>query len=800
MGSLLGCGGGSVAGSSTASSSTTSSTKSSAGSTSSSANFQTWWHTNYEENAASAVADNKVRRSTIYDVNVIDAANQTSNDKSFVYMTLPRGGKVKNYTGDDGAEFATSAHETMSWSSFLYKTDVWVEVKVKDGKTIASVDEVLIRPTTLHFDKQLVNSTTVRIKVPYNDKGYRFSVELQSELMTIRSTQLGNSGALTEAPNNAVVHVQPRNSLLVFAEPMLTQDQQAELVPTETSGSIYYPKEGAVTLNNLTQKIVYFKPGVYSMSANYHARLSSSVQWVYLAPGAYVKGAIEFAGSKSDYKLTGFGVLSGEKYVYAPDKTNNYSHSLGNCDGTCLRLLQFSASGLPQTLTVHGITINEVPFNSFSVSGGSDSYKTQVSNYKQVGSWYWQTDGVESYGGGYLKNAFFHANDDVLKMYHSNITAENIVIWKGENGPAIQFGWASRNMSNILVKDVDVIHNRMYWKDQKSNICIINSTNMYSETPLDYDKISTSHTIKNMEFRNIRSEGKNLCAMRFVVLSNWESIHINGLEIEEWNDLLTDSQVSTFSARKTMEESPQPLSIGLGDLGLKIENYKVAGQLIQRTDESWKLTSNGRINFDPELVNNWTAVGTGAHCIAQSIDFPQPSAIAINSSAILTATASSGLPVSFNIVGGEGSIVGSSLTTGAMAAQLAVAAQAGDDTHCKTKIVRLLNVVDVNSAPIDGRWIGASWASWSPATIPMTWDANEKLYKATVNLPAGTQQMKFTNTTNWSGDDWAGVNGFSGTAIKTTGGGDNISFNVINAGSYLVKFNPYTLVYSITLI
>jgi hypothetical protein len=760
------------------------------------ANILTWWHDHYEENATSAVADDKVRRSTQYDVTVANVGvNQPS--KSFVYMTIPRGGKVKSYSDGDGAEFTSSAKQTMSWSSFLYKSDAWVQVNLKNGQSISNIDQVTIRPTHLNFEKEMLSANSIRIKVPYAEAGYRFSVEFASDLMSIRSTQLGGSGTLTENPKDALVHVEPRNALMIFAEPMLSNAQQAELVPTAASGSIYYPEQGTINLKNVTQDIIYFKPGVYNMGATYHANLNKNVKWVYLAPGAYVKGALEFNGSHPDYKLTGFGVLSGEKYVYAPLKNNNYAHSPGNCDGGCLRLLQFTAADISQTLTVHGITISEPPFNSFVVFGDVDDYQTKVSHYKQVGSWYWQTDGVESYEGGYVKDAFFHSNDDVIKMYHSNTTADNVVIWKGENGPAIQFGWASRNMSNILVKDVDVIHNRMYWKDQKSNICIINSTNMYSETPLDYDRISTDHTIKNVEFRNIRSEGKNLCAMRFTVLSNWENIHVNGLEIEDWNDLVTSAQVSTFSARKTMDEIPKDLSIGVGAAGLKIENYKVGGKLIQKSDESWKLNSYGRLSFDAALDDNWVAVGTGGNCTAQSIDFPQPENGFINTPIKLSGTASSGLPVTFKILGGEASVNGNLLTKSTQGL-IAIAALAGNDSYCATQVVRLMKAYEIDAAPFDGRWIGASWQGWSPSKIPMAWDTNEKLYKANVSLTAGQHKMKFTNTDNWSEDDWGGVDGLSGTAIKTTGGKPDITFTIATAGNYLIRFDPYSLVYSIT--
>lgn len=37
----------------------------------------------------------------------------------------------------------------------------------------------------------------------------------------------------------------------------------------------------------------YFPAGVYAMAWNYHAYLNNEIEWIYLAPGSYVKGAIQ---------------------------------------------------------------------------------------------------------------------------------------------------------------------------------------------------------------------------------------------------------------------------------------------------------------------------------------------------------------------------------------------------------------------------------------------------------------------------------------------------------------------------
>lgn len=689
----------SVVGSSISSSATSSSVSSSQASMS---GLYTWWHDNAEANSQTAVADNNVRQSTYYSVKVALNTETPVQQDSFVYMTIPRSGMSKQgYSYDDGAEFADLANATMSWSSFFYDADVWVQIDLVNGQSIYSLDELVIRPTTLNFEKELLSATSVRIKVPYTEKGVRFSVEFMSDLMTARSDQLDVSGHLTESTLAAEVHTEPRNALLIFAEPMLNAEQQTQWVPTTMSGSIYYPAEGTINLNSVTQSIIYFRPGTYVMPANYHAYLPSNVRWVYLAPGAYVKGAFEFTGNNSLYKVTGYGVLSGEKYVYAADKdTANghtpYTHlssSKSNCDGTCLKLLQFFSNNADQQLDIQGITINAPPFNSFVVYGDTDSFQTDVTHYKQVGSWYYQTDGIELYEGGLLSNSFFHANDDVIKLYHSNINAQDLVVWKGENGPVLQFGWASRNISNIRAENIDVIHNRIYWKDQKSNTCLINSTDLYSSTPLEQDRISLSNTISNLDIINFRSEGKNHCAMRLMALSNWNNIHINGLDIEAWNDLAIDSQLSLFKARATDDDPPQTVAIGEGEAGLHIENYRVAGQVITKADDSWRSNSTGRLNFDGTLWDNWAATATTtANCTAQTIDFTVPESMAINSAITLTATANSELPITYFVLAGLAEIDGNQLTAGGSPGLITIAATAGSNSICATKIVRTVMV------------------------------------------------------------------------------------------------------------
>ena len=134
------------------------------------------------------------------------------------------------------------------------------------------------------------------MKVPYSKDGYRFSVEFDPQLVTAYNDLSGGSGTLTtEAAGNRAIHTEPQNSMLVFANPKPTAKQADSSSPRTKSGSIYRPKPGLVNnLNNISQEIIYFGPGTYYMGSDYHAVLPANVKWVYLAPGAYVKGAFRF--------------------------------------------------------------------------------------------------------------------------------------------------------------------------------------------------------------------------------------------------------------------------------------------------------------------------------------------------------------------------------------------------------------------------------------------------------------------------------------------------------------------------
>ncbi|WP_024462122.1 RICIN domain-containing protein [Marinimicrobium sp. LS-A18] len=759
--------------------------------------LHTWWHENYEENDQFPVADNQVRRSTFYDVKVSTASDPGSKFDSFTYMNIPRSGKGKiGYDGEtDGAEFADSANLTMSWNSFLYSEDVWVEVSLRTGQTVGSVDEVTIRPENLNFQKEMVDSSTIRIRVPYSDKGYRFSVEFDNQLYTAYNDMSDDSGNLTEygGGNNRAIHTEPRNALMIFSEPVLTGGEQARTVPSDSDGSIHYPNEGEVrNLNNVDADIIYFRPGTYYMGWDHHTVFSESspVKWVYLAPGAYVKGAFRFKSPSSGlFKVTGYGVLSGEQYIYEADTNNGYNHldqNSSNCHVSCVKMLQFESGSGQQHLDLQGITINEPPYHSFVVYGQEDRFTMRVNNYKQVGSWVWQTDGIELYAGSTMHNAFFHANDDVLKMYHSDVSVYDTVIWKGENGPVIQWGWDHRNLNNILVKNTDVIHSRLYWRDEKTNFCIINASPHWNGAGSN-----GGYRVSGMTIEDINVEGMTMCAIRIysLVSIDSEAIRIKNLHIDQWNDLDSSAHVNRFEAIG---------NVNIGNNALVIENFTVGDEYVTTDNGNTGENQLGRFGFELGQ-EKWQAFQTDVACAPQAIIFPAIPDQDLGSSVTLDAYADSGLPVSYSVLGAEAALVdGYTVDVGGTNGEVTVTASqagsAGDQGYCPVSESRSFYV---GERPPEPAWIGGSFGDWS--LQPMSYNATSQQFEHVVQLEAGDYQMKFADTDDWSGDDWGDGYGLDSSVELTTGEPDsNSHFSISQSDEYTISFDRSNLSYSIS--
>ncbi len=179
----------------------------------------------------------------------------------------------------------------------------------------------------------------------------------------------------------------------------------------------------------------------------------------------------------------------------------------------------------------------------------------------------------------------------------------------------------------------------------------------------------------------------------------------------------------------------------------------------------------------------------------QTISFPTiPNKVigTDNSTFTAGATATSGLPVEYEIASGPAKIVNGQIQlTGYDGTVFVIAKQSGNATYGAA--VPVIQSFTVTGGRDNQLYVAGDFSGW--ALQKMTSDEN--IWKYNTVLYEGANEIKFANTSDWSGKDWGNANGLSGTANETTGGGANIKFNVSVSGNYTITFNDVTKAYSI---
>ncbi|KAI1261668.1 dextranase precursor [Xylariaceae sp. FL1019] len=585
--------------------------------TANTSSLTTWWHETGEINYETPVQNGNVRQSHVYSawVKSGDGTNETYYN-SFVYETIPRNGQgnivvpgdpSSTTTADDGVTIEETIWITMAWTQFLYSSDAWVKISRRGSIANVTAADVTIRPTNLDLTVTDDGAGNIYILVPYRDAGVRFSVEFADNLYTYRDSCDTTTCDFVQdwnpdGPNyvseftdsNAIMGVEPHDALLIHASPMPSSTD--ELVPDMSAPETYvvYPGDVPVSdLSSINNTNLYFMPGVHEMTATQHLILSSSVNWVYLAPGSYVKGAIQFTTSATTIKATGFGVLSGEKYVYQANVAENYTNVKSN--GDSLRIWSgYSTPDVQQTFTLTGVTTNAPPFNSIDFTGDLDTISISQWDYKQVGAFFGQTDGTTLYTGSNIHDVFYHSGDDTIKTYGSSITVRDVVVWKTKTAPIIQYGWAARQMENVLVDGVDVIH--MRYSSNGSHPSIIGANQVYDYAETQTDTADLSKTVRNVTFRNIRAEGIGGNLMRIVPLTNYEDVRIENVSLEQFPVRSTgiyESQLPIWT-----DESGAQISMS----GFVISNFTVGGVAISQAAGNYGPDDAGGLNIAPEFL------------------------------------------------------------------------------------------------------------------------------------------------------------------------------------------------------
>uniref|UniRef100_A0A093VA28 Dextranase n=1 Tax=Talaromyces marneffei PM1 TaxID=1077442 RepID=A0A093VA28_TALMA len=559
--------------------------------------FRTWWHNSGEINTQTPVQPGNVRQSHKYSVQVSLAGANTFYD-SFVYESIPRNGNGRIYAPtdlpgsntldpgvDDGISIEPGIGLNMAWSQFEYSQDVDIKILAIDGSSLGSPSDVVIRPVSISYAISQSSDGGIVIRIPADANGRKFSVEFKNDLYTFLSD--GNEYVTS---GGTAVGVEPTNALVIFASPFLPSG----MIPHMTTYNTQTMTPGPINNGDWGSKpILYFPPGVYWMNQDQsgnsgklgsnHMRLNSNTYWVYFAPGAYVKGAIEYF-TKHNFYATGHGVLSGENYVYQANAADNYVAV--KSDTTSLRMWWHNNLGGGQTWYCVGPTVNAPPFNTMDFNGNSD-ISSQINDYKQVGAFFFQTDGPEIYPNSVVHDVFWHVNDDALKIYYSGASVSRATIWKCHNDPIIQMGWTSRDISGVTIDTLNVIHTRYIKSETVVPSAIIGASPFYASGMSPDSSKSISLTVSN-----VVCEGLCPSLVRITPLQNYKNVVVKNVAFP---DGLQTNSIGTG-------ESIIPAASGL-TMGLDISNWTVGGQ--QVTMQNFQSNSLGQFNIDGSYWGEW---------------------------------------------------------------------------------------------------------------------------------------------------------------------------------------------------
>ncbi|BCR88901.1 uncharacterized protein ACHE_50099S [Aspergillus chevalieri] len=561
--------------------------------------FCTWWHDTAEVNIHSAVRPENVRQSRRYLVQVAAAGTNDFFD-SFVYETIPRNGNgnvmrpgdspaSNTFNGTDGISIELEAGINMAWSHFEHGKDVDVKISRRDGNPVDQ--NVILRPAAIPYDLKHSDGSVI-IRVPADPNGHRFSVEFDEDLFTYRSDGQG----YTTHGEGDIVGVEPRNALLIFASPFLSED----LIPPMDGSDTKVMKPGPITVEDIeASPIVYFPPGVYYVNSDpigkAHLKLDPSTYWVHLAPGAYVKGAVEYTTPRKDFYATGHGVLSGEIYVYQANVEKKYFNIKD--DVTSLRMWWHRNIQGGQTWHCIGPTTNAPPFNSMDLKDGAtdrDDISVEISDYKQVGAFFTQTDGPQMYTNGTIHDVFYHVNDDGIKTYHSGVNATRLTIWKVFNDPIIQMGWTPRDVHGISIDTLYIIHTRYQWSDTYVPTSIIGASPSY----LNDREVDSSKSM-SMSLSNISCEGLCPALFRLTPLQNYVNFTVSGVSMP---DGLIGGDVHTGDS--IIATTPATTYPGLEDLkmDLRISDWTVKGNKVTTQNAA----TLGQFHINKAYAGQWS--------------------------------------------------------------------------------------------------------------------------------------------------------------------------------------------------
>jgi hypothetical protein len=175
-----------------------------------------------------------------------------------------------------------------------------------------------------------------------------------------------------------------------------------------------------------------------------------NVSTVFLAPGSWVQGKIQFDDGDTTFpggqtkRIYGPGVLDSSRFTYVFRQCRNATGNItsGTFTGNFIDgLATISWIGNPvvaDTPEMDGIILTDADYNATgNIPNGV------VNNVKVIG-WNANNDGLQMGDGTRASNVFIRTGDDSLEVWGSSIKVANATVWQNDNGGVVNLGWLNK--------------------------------------------------------------------------------------------------------------------------------------------------------------------------------------------------------------------------------------------------------------------------------------------------------------------------------------------------------------------
>lgn len=411
----------------------------------------------------------------IYSVNIQEESHEEKTVpvyKSTCPIYVPG---YMNMQTKDNIPLSLFKGRSVSWTNFSFQKSVRVVVEVLDlEKVPVSGKQVRILPSRYNIVPEINGN---KISFTLTEPG-QFSVEI------------GEEGY--------------KNGLMIFANPPETnvpdvKDPSYYVVEADSAG-VLLPGDIPAAY-----KGIYFKKGPHNIGV---FEVPAHIKNIYMADSAWVYGALQIHGSKG-VKVFGRGILSQAKLNY------RQSHGIdANVD----------------SVTVEGIVVSDFKFFAVRLMGSHNT----INWVKVIGGWVYNCDGITAYANSKVSHCFIWANDDAIKVYLSNITWSDIVVWQLNNGGVIQTSWGRTQAHNCRISRVDVL--RAEWVKAGFNAALLSCVGNH------YDEANRYSIQKDWIIEDVVTE--NPVPVIFGINpDNFSSNDLRNFTLKNWNVKMQDGNV-----------------------------------------------------------------------------------------------------------------------------------------------------------------------------------------------------------------------------------------------------------------